>query len=102
MSDDWSFRAVGSTAEVTALLNEKNARTARVAATGQEAQNAKYGVWYVRTNDDDNEWQLSQVAFDLNSTVDTDSVTKILEGSETAAVTFFGQDKKYYVWWRED
>lgn len=98
MADNYTFAAVASPADVTNLLKDKKASKARVAAVGQENQPKRFNVWYVPTHHNQN-WHFKEISFDLNSDNDTKAVTAELNRSDLAAVTFFGQEKKYYVWW---
>ena len=45
-------------------------------------------------------WHFEEIQLDLASDVDTKAVTAEIDQSYLAAVTLYGQDKKYYVWWR--
>ncbi|MCD2191843.1 hypothetical protein LQ327_00360 [Actinomycetospora endophytica] len=92
----YHFAAVATAAEVTTLLMNNKASKARVAAVGKDAGKF-FNVWYIPT-DHDHHWHFTAVQFDPNTDTDTKSVTDELDDSDFAAVTFFGQDNKYYVW----
>jgi hypothetical protein len=94
----YTFQAVNAAADVTNLLNTKKASKARVAAVGQENPGKQFNVWYVPSSHNQN-WHFKEVQFDVNTDTDTDTVSTELNQSDLAAVTFFGQTKKYYVWW---
>jgi hypothetical protein len=57
--------------------------------------NFRCGVSSRNTKD----WKFSEIDFGKNTATDTGSVRTVLDKSSVAAVTFFGQTKKYYVWW---
>jgi len=101
MPDNYTFAAVASPGDVTHLLKDKRARKARVAAVGQENQHKRFNVLDVPSHDH-KDWPFKEGPFYLNSDDDTKAVTKELNKSDLAAVTFFGQEKKYYVWWLDD
>jgi|tagenome__1003787_1003787.scaffolds.fasta_scaffold19301684_1 adenosine deaminase len=95
----YKFQAVKTAMDVTNLLKNKRANKAKVAAVGQEPdENKKFNVWYEESHHNQN-WQFAEIDFDPTSDTDTDKVTSVLNGSDLAAVTFFGQTRKYYVWW---
>lgn len=96
---NYKFAAVGTPAEVATLLQNRNADKARVAAVGQEGVDKKFNVWYTTSSHNEN-WHFKEVQLDLASDVDTKAVTAETDKSDLAAVTFYGQDKKYYIWWR--
>ena len=58
----------------------------------------RFNVWYVKSSDH-HDWNFSEVPFDKNTATDTDAVTAVLDKSDIAAVTFFGQAQRYYIWW---
>jgi len=95
----WKFEAVADANAVTALLKQKKASKASVAAAGQEPDGKKFQVWYVNSGDDDNKWRFDGIDLDKPADTDADKVTAILKNAREYAVTFYGQDKKYYVWW---
>lgn len=95
---NYAFAAVATTADVTNLLNNKKANKARVAAVGQEDAAKRFNVWYVKSSDH-HDWNFSEVPFDKNTATDTDAVTAVLDKSDIAAVAFFGQAQRYYIWW---
>jgi hypothetical protein len=95
---NYTFAAVNAAADVTTLLNSKKASKARVAAVGQENAGKQFNVWYVPSNHNQN-WHFKEIQFDGSTDTDTQAVTTELNQSDLAAVTFFGQTKKYYVWW---
>lgn len=94
----YTFAAVNAAADVTNLLNSTKASKARVAAVGQETEGKQFNVWYVPSSHHQN-WHFKEIQFDVSTDTDTQAVTAELNQSDLAAVTFFGQTKKYYVWW---
>jgi hypothetical protein len=94
----YTFVAVKTAADVTDVLNNNKASKARVAAVGQDDTNAKFNVWYETGGN--HTWTLTPIDFKPPpDDTDTDMVRTTLDGTDIAAVTFYGQDKKYYVWW---
>ena len=100
MADVFTFAALNASDVTDIRKNSKSEQGQSGRPSGKRTEAHNSGV-VCRVARSPQKWKFAEIDFDKNSNVDTDKVTSTLDESSVAAVTFLGQQKKYYAGWLE-